>query len=57
MSILSCPKDLVPDDGKYKVIYKINFADYDVRYVGQTGGASESLLLEHQAIGEVSQEN
>ena len=47
-SILSHPKDWVPDDEKSNVIYKISCGDCDASYVGQTGRALKTRLTEHQ---------
>ena len=46
--ILSHPKDRIPDDDKSSVVYKINCRDCDASYVGETGRALKTHVLEHR---------
>ena len=46
--ILSHPKDRIPDDDKFSVVYKINCCDYDASYVGETGRALKTCVSEHR---------
>ena len=53
--ILSHPKDRIPDDEKSSVVYKINCCDCDASYVGETGRALKTCVLEHRRAMEKQQ--
>ena len=48
--VLSHPKDHISDDDKSSasVVYKINCCDCDASYVGETGRALKTRVLEHR---------
>ena len=47
--ILNVPKDRPPEDKKKGVVYKINCADCDKHYIGQTNNALITRIKQHEA--------
>ena len=50
--ILSHPKNHIPDDDKFSVVYKTNCRDCDASYVGEMGRALKTRVSEHRRAKE-----